>query len=536
MTYQEKARDIIKDSISSAIFIDENARSFFQSEASLTGANEEKLSIELYESFKECAITLDVHKYQSGDESNQEVKDYLFNARDLVLLDWHLNGQEGEDKSLLLLKDIINRPSIHFCAIYTTEKEVGINNVFNNILSFFSGYNKDYYDGLKENIESEEGIDDIKGDLDYININRDKKDSGNKIGRLLGKHKALVNKILEVSGCDKDKKCALINASIALMDTYKPEEKNTCPSLVSFDNKTIVINNTIITILNKEDNKPSELVDKLSSQIIQHKASFTQLLGLEMKTILSQNGSFLDSEMLKVSKDAFIYHRKKYVKDKMEHLFPEFIKDVMLEKVNLTLRNENITLLDSVFLDSIDEDKCVGDEELISMNVFYNSTKLKTDNKLNFGDVFIDESKNEYYICITALCDCLRPEKIKNNFFFAEGSKINKDEALKLGDSAFISYLTGNKIVKWTIPDSNVEGDGHKYTPVYIKPSQYTVVSTNFDEADGNSIELSFLNHKGAINSKKVKYVTTIKNNYAQRIANHAFAHPVRVGVDFVKK
>ena len=32
------------------------------------------------------------------------------------------------------------------------------------------------------------------------------------------------------------------------------------------------------------------------------------------------------------------------------------------------------------------------------------------------------------------------------------------------------------------------------------------------------------------------EYVTTIKQNYAQRIANHAFSHPVRVGIDFIKK
>ena len=31
-----------------------------------------------------------------------------------------------------------------------------------------------------------------------------------------------------------------------------------------------------------------------------------------------------------------------------------------------------------------------------------------------------------------------------------------------------------------------------------------------------------------------IKYITTLRPNYAQRIANHAFIHPVRVGVDFV--
>ena len=37
------------------------------------------------------------------------------------------------------------------------------------------------------------------------------------------------------------------------------------------------------------------------------------------------------------------------------------------------------------------------------------------------------------------------------------------------------------------------------------------------------------------LNYFNVEYITTLRNDYAQRIANHAFGHPARVGVDFVK-
>ena len=52
---------------------------------------------------------------------------------------------------------------------------------------------------------------------------------------------------------------------------------------------------------------------------------------------------------------------------------------------------------------------------------------------------------NKFFVCITALCDCLIPKK--NKFYFAEGEKIKLKEALELGDGAFISYLTTGEIL-----------------------------------------------------------------------------------------
>jgi len=48
-------------------------------------------------------------------------------------------------------------------------------------------------------------------------------------------------------------------------------------------------------------------------------------------------------------------------------------------------------------------------------------------------------------------------------------------------------------------------------------------------------IHIYYLNKEGKKKSKEVKYITTIRQNYAQRISNHAFSYPLRVGVDFVK-
>lgn len=533
MTYNQKAIEIIKNSIKSAIFIDENARDFYTREDELTGDPEEQTSIDLYTNFKLNGISLAVHKYKLNDEKNDSLKSYLFEDRDLVLLDWNLEGNsEGQDRSLELLADIVERPHIHFCTIYTSEDGSALDNVFANILSYFSEEDETYFTELKEDLELEDDILKIKNELNEINVNRHSKDIGKRIGDLIKKgHHDIIDSIVHLTN-ESNKICALSKASIALDSNHKSKVPHPCPTTSSLEHKSLVINNTIITILNKAENSPKKLIANLSNQIIESKSSFTQLLGLEMQSIFSNSSAFIDENLIHSSKDAILSHRAHYKEEEMEHLFPVFIKDIMLEKAKLNIRDKSLSLLDEAFLDS-EEFNTPTDEELISMNVFYNSSKTAGPKHLNFGDVFKVKDEPKYYICITALCDCLRPGKIENNFFFAKGEPIKRGEALKLGDSAFISFLSNEMIVKWTDVNTQIKDDKlHKHSPVYIKPLQFTIISPEFDS--DTDLEFNKLNSKSQIEAFSVNYLTTIKSNYTQRIANHAFAHPVRVGVDFV--
>lgn len=533
MSYQEKAFKIVKESIKSAVFIDEKAREFYQDVKELTTDYEENLSIELYDNLKKNGISLDVHKYKISDENNNELKNYLFEDRDLVLLDWNLNGNSGAEFSLKLLEDIVGRAHIHFCIVYTSENGQNLDSVLFNILSYFSYENEEFYLDLKEKLESIENIETVLSELHNLNAYRDDVRARAITKSLFQEHREIIFKILEITG-KEDIKCSLIKASIAFMKTLKSQTKNVCPSYVAFEEKTIVIDNTIIVVLNKNENHPNVLINNLSNQITKHENSFTQLLGLEMQTIFSKTSAFIDSNLLHFTKNALLFHRENYRKEGLLHFFPEFIKEIMIEKARLNIRNIPINLLESSFLDEEYSNQVPNNAELIAMNIFYNSTKLKNDNKLNFGDVFKRDGSEEYYICITALCDCLRPDKIQNSFFFAKGEPINTEVALSLGDSAFISYLSQSQIVKWTDVNTIIEQNNQKFSPVYIKPLQFTIVNVTFDGND--SIKFFNLNLIGEVENFNAKYITTIKSNYTQRIANHAFSYPIRVGVDFVKK
>jgi hypothetical protein len=521
MSYQETTTQIIKDSIKSAIFIDENARPFY-SPASEKEILEEMMSEELYSSFKTDGITLDIHKFNEGDEDKIEVTNYLFERRDLILLDWKLTGNSGELLSLKLLSSIVKKEHIHFCAIYTKQEE--LDEIFWNVLSYFSDKNTEYFDELKlELADVEEEVTQLIPEIKNFSANRFKKSIGREIGQFFVKNKELISRISEATK-EKDRLCACILAGIAFSDEYTSEIPLPCPTMISPDRRTITLNSTIITILNKEANKPEVLINNFSKQISESKYSFLQLLGLEAHKIFSKRAAFIDTDILAISKEAFLFHRQQ----KKDDGFSEFIKEVLIEKARLNFRGEKISLLDDKLLDEISEEKLppILQDEMLAMNIFYNSVHLGGNRKLNFGDVF--KSETRFFICITALCDCQTPKN--NMFYFAEGKIISSKKALGLGDSAFISYLPSRDIVRWS--DDQPEESAH-FKPIYIKPIQFIVPNNIITD---NKLEMYYLNLDAIKESIEVEYVTTIKQNYTQRIANHAFAHPIRVGIDFVKK
>ena len=134
MTLLQKTKEIVSNSIKSVIFIDENALENYKKK-SPTYIREEELSINLDNNFKKKGISLSVHRFKNSDLTNSNILEYLFNRRDLVLLDWKLNGNEGEEHSLELLSKVVKQKHIHFCSIYTSEDN--FDDIINNICTFF---------------------------------------------------------------------------------------------------------------------------------------------------------------------------------------------------------------------------------------------------------------------------------------------------------------------------------------------------------------------------------------------------------------
>lgn len=509
MTYQDAAKKIIKEHIKNAIYIDENALEPFEGINGNESDEEEIRSIMLFNSFRKEAITLSVLKYTSEQYTN--LFNYIFQNRDLVLLDWELNGPgQGGEKALEILSEIVcNQPHVHFCALYTAEKNK--DNVLMNILSYFSNTTTEEYEYYKMGLESNDKIKDVAcNHFNQLILHRD------KVEEMLDCYADIIDEVHNEIKAES-KLCSLIKCAIAFGNLCKSNNKLPCPKSYDTQTYTLIIENTIIQIINKQETAPDTLINSLSENIANYKWGVMQLLGLEMQNIYRKTSSFVSPNVLQVSKKALAYHKKNHGKD-----FQDFIKSVLIEHNAVILRNEYLSLVDSIE----EEDACESDTELIAMNVFYNSTCLNGNKKLSFGDV-LKSDNDDYYICITALCDCALPEeKINNSFFFAKGVFIKPSKVLDEAETGFVSFLDDKTAVRW---DSNNKDSDKAH---YIKPICFTITDNNI--IDGK-IQGYLLDKNGNRKELEFQYVTTIKQNYTQRIANHTFAYPVRVGVDFVK-
>ncbi len=543
--YNSAVESLIKDSIKSAIYIDEKAWEPYTSKPE-TGDPEVEYSENIYKNFKDKGISVAVRAFDPKDLTDSRVCNYFFDNRDLVLLDWKLEGSTGEEHALNLLSNIVNRPNIHFCSIYTSMAD--LDNVFDNILSYFSGLSQNEYDDLELEVSAyETDLIEILPEIKRLAHNIfNKTIVKDVIGRLYRSHKQLLMDIKDAVK-STDTSCSLIKSMFALdKSLIKSPEAQPIPSLISIDQKLIVINNTIITILNKEETNSENILKDFSKHIINYKDSFVSMLGLEMQNILSRQSAFIDSNDIRITNNALIAHRKHIVggipdNDLSALLFDETIKNILIQNVDLKLKSESFSLLKKEVLDIIEgksEDPTT--KELLNLNVFYNSIYIKNKNRIDFGDVF--KSGEDYYLCINALCDCLRPDKNHWQFFFVKGAKINSDKALILGDTSFVSYINEDLVVNWTNVESVDEPDMEKldafrYKPVYSKPLQFLIEKPDIIEGKirlWKTVQKE--ESKPDVDYYDVEYLTTIKDNYTQRIANHAFTYPVRVGVDFVSK
>lgn len=535
--FNETSSRIIKESIKSAIFIDEKALEPYAKRPEKLEL-EEELSINLYEKFKQQKISLAVHRFKSPDLINRELVDYFFEDRDLALIDWKLDGTSGEGYSLKLIEEVVKKPHLHFCCIYTTDDK--IDNILDNLLSYFSSEDSAGYEELQLALEGHKAeIKPWLGELKRLSYNRKNREVRRQIVAGLMKSKGCreVIEIAKETLKDSDTVCGLIKVGVAFDESnpHKSEVKNTCPSIIDPKNGVLVIDNTVVLIIRKDKaGDPDHLIERITKQVLSAKDNFSQLLGLEMKNVFKKKGAFVDKNLLSVPKEAFLKHRQQLQAEGLKTPFNVFVKDVLIEQARMNLISSDLKLLDDKLLDELQN---LGGEvdtaDLLSMNVFYNATRIADDTKVNFGDVFKCDATGEYFLCITPKSDCLRPkEKIKNTFFFAKGAAMsNKDLALKLADTAFISFLDEKTVVQWAEPGKEAGLSTHQ--PLYVKPVSYTIPDPNYSV--GNTVEMLRLDEDGKPQPIESIYITTLRRSYAQRIANHAFAHPARVSVDFVK-
>ena len=544
MTFHEVAKNIIRESIQSAIFIDDRLITPFEN-SNDTAAIE--LSKNLYKSFVCKNISFDFYKYKPN-KNWKEAHDYLFRGRDLIILDWQLDNNRDEKNTLDILRNAVNTPSLHFVCIYThLDRTPAFQDIIYSISAYFSEFTPEDIDFLQSKINSinEEGAFDYFNHQ-YINDNlglfkeyvlyqgRRNEMIGDFINNLkahLGNetYKTLIRELIPRFG-NLEK---IIEVLTYLFGKAVLNEEEKTDIRIYLDDDFLYLNHTIVLLSNKTSQTPSSLYTFFNKAVLNASGNFLSLMSLEINNLFRNSSAFMNKEVDSISEAAFFYHKNQL---KPSETFYEFLLELWKSELTSILYKGDQVLL-KIFDDEVlqnylkkrglirkvnyYQNKKDSNQQLAKLNYYYNivNTQRGKDDFLRFGDVFVRHDGNgpinEFYLCITAHCDCLYPElKLRSQFYFVKGAKTNLENALIEGDTGFNSYVKFHDeivCIKW------------KDKPFTIHlPNNHVLGDTFSASIESQDITMG--------------YLCTLKENYTQRIANEAFTYPLHVGIYFADK
>jgi len=542
--FEQAAQKVLQQSIRSALCVDND---FVEPYHESTTGEDFDTPKKLYKSFRKVSCNLDVYKFSNYTNWSSN-KRKVFGNKDLLVLDWYLDSAipTNFNDALKILREGVNNPGLSFIVIYTATAD--IMEVEYQIKAYLGGHSTSKFNAInkiitqlngKLNNDFEALFDCIKELCkEYLLLVKRRKDTLIEIRK---KIKSELGSSDEFNNFNSVLKHMLNEAGLSYHDFilqlgYRyncpmKNKNNDCWEIKTASYKgypTFTINNTFVSIFLKKVST-DEIYTNFLESIYKPPQNFTTLLTLELRDIYRQNISIMGKKLMGLNEFAFFHHRK----NSNEESFHEFIQNNWKDDISsfhmerkpeiLKCIDEykRLTKLDENLKDHIKKDRKSFLKELIRLNYAYSFMQInKRKYPLNFGDMFLlmknkkDENSEEFILCITPLCDCLRSEEnIKNHFHFVRGAISNNDKALHAPESNHYSFFVKNRkplCIRW---------NRHPFT-INI---QNKVIS----QKDLIQIEL---------NGKKfIRYMDTLKENYTQRIANASFSNAMRVGIELAR-
>ena len=546
MSFAELATKIIKDSIVSTVYIDDHIVEPFEAKSEVNSTYFD-VSNGLYQSFKKENKSIDFYRFTKDNDLDKDY-DYIFKNRDLLILDWHLDDPNSlrQPLTMKLLQKAIVTDNLHFVSIYTQSEAKDFNDIFYSIKAYFeTGYNEKIQDAcdrafleIEEKIEinSIEFFNSLSAEFKQIAI--DPLNSGAVYEKLketiqtkLGAAYPIFSKFIKSISPDKDLKraCEIFGYCMNKEDHGLVEPSDNSLNYKFIGDNFIVINHTIIQITNKEDPSPVNHFNFFTKALLNICGNLLTLTSLEIRNLLRDSSGFIGKDADSINEAALFYHQSQ-----KENFF-DFIIDIW-KSHTLSFVDYNSDKLNTLNKEFWEDYKTInkisekieflkkGEQEfyteLARLNIYYNSLhlyKTPTD-RIKFGDVFIGlneagKPNGKYWLSISAHCDCLAPEEnLKNNFYFIAGSKNDLKASLSDKDGGFNSYLkAGNDTlsIKWNNRPVILNIQDSRMTDYVVKAKD------------------------GSLNDIALYYISTLKENYTQRMANNSFSFAMRVGIDF---
>ena len=536
---------IIQNSILSSVYIDDKIVEPFSEK---TTENEKYYNVSkgLFDSFRNAKRTLDFYQFKNDKNWNDDA-DYIFRNRDLLILDWQLDDANGlkQPETLKILKKAVQIDNLHFVSIYTETKN--LNEILYSIKAYFDkAFNTDTIkacDAMMEALEADEAsdIDALKlfetHDNSFFELalssGGDKeikaKQFGATIQKQLGSAYRIFRQELKKVNTDLNKACDVLGYVIRKEPFIGDVDYEAEIKTDYIPDNFIVINHTIIQVTNKHNPEPRDLFEFFTSAVKKVAGNLLTLISLEVRALLRESSGFVGKDA-DIIKDEVLYHQLEKKED-----FIDFLMSI-IKSQTVSYFDHKQGMLKSVtenFWSTYKDDKKIAEsielfykneaqiiEEVKKLNVYYNILHIKKypGSKLQFGDIFYTEDSTgkrdgRFFLCVTAHCDCLNPKvNIKNNFFFIGGNVGDANKLIKEGDGVFCSYIKDEK---------EISAINWYPRPLIINIQDSTIIDCKLGGRDGLGRDYMLVYH------------STIKENYAQRMANNSFAHAMRVGIDF---
>lgn len=465
---------------------------------------------------------------------------------DLLILDWKLT-KDGENEyvpALELLDNVIGTGSCSLICIYTDEKDP--DEIFNVLETYFIAGNYNGVEAIREDvgpfiIEKKEELLSL---AEKVNGKAETEDVlTNAIIKIVEESSELRKELRGRNRWNEFWQLRYVK-EVLLFELFNHHHFEGVSSLkeaefdrlYTKDNKTFAIrvNNRFITIMGKHDSqgnhvKPEDLISQLAEAVYNAPDHLYHLLHLkyqaEGRKAIEAKSAFIDVVPDGILKKLLYKHN--HDSESLDREFREhFMEDT---SASMILRAER---LDTSFIEAIEETSSApSNDQLLAFNAYYSQVlhPLRKGRKVGFGDIFeiinydeyVEKGMGQYLLCITAHCDCANAtEKTKNRYCFhfaVGGIADNLDKALKKAETT-----------KEGLIDFVRKPDGEC---VAIKWDDYLVtlyLSNSHIEEDGIK-EVVFKKEVFSI-----RYVGTLKEQYAERVANSLFSYARRVGITYL--
>lgn len=545
MSFEEIANSIIKSSLRSAICIDDNYASAYTPRSSDLSLNFDEPA-ELYTKFREeGCCDLDIFQYKNYEETWK--KDHMLFNKDLLIIDWELDPTNVHEKyhdTIKILKDVVESNKIPFVVIYTNTPD--LHQVDKALIANFNYLSLDHFKvqcqianktfGFlsidQDSIDVEDTFDNLKQTFyEYVHFFERRPtlrkeiistlvDSFQIKDEQIDKFTAKLEALFRSPDDNPD---FIFNLSISVLNENVNKHSI---NRIEINQHAYKINRTIVIIYHKQNEedgiKPNNLFSEFAKAIINNPNNYLSLLSLEFKDRLRENFSTIGTEFAGISEKAFLYHLNNYRKEDssfdIKYIYDFILKSWINELYNQKMNEDSVSLsllnerYDLIKTDIPDPGNPPFLKELVRYSSFISNSVInnRDDLTLRFGDLFFNEKSKIFFLCITPLCDCIRPkQKINDNFYFIQGSIGNDSEALKNAESDFYSFVSFS--------------NGDTYS-IKWKCKPFTAYITNNNI---NNLPFEYCGKK-----MELKHISILKENYAQRIANQSFGYGFRVGVD----